>query len=44
MEKCPICEGKDFVEIIRGYLGNPFPYLKCTKCGKEYKKEEKSKV
>lgn len=38
--ECRECGCKDFVELVRGYEGNPKIYLKCTKCGREFKKPE----
>lgn len=39
-QKCPICEGEDLQELVRGYLGNPVLFFKCKKCYKEFKKEK----
>jgi len=40
--KCKECEGKDFVELVRGYKGNPTIYLKCTQCGRIFRKPEEN--
>ena len=37
---CPICQNKDFIDIIIGVEEKPKHYLKCTKCYKEFDYKE----
>jgi DNA-directed RNA polymerase subunit RPC12/RpoP len=40
--QCRECGSKDIKEVLRGIQGNPKIYLKCTKCGREFKKLEEN--
>jgi transposase-like protein len=37
---CPICQNKDFIDIIIGVENKPTHMLKCTKCYKEFDYKE----
>lgn len=41
--QCRVCQGEDFVELVRGLEGNPTVCYKCRKCGREFKKPEENK-